>query len=93
MQHVRHVKLQPAQVHFGPTGRVTVIGMPMDPHFQSAYYPAEGGNVFGVVQNAAANATFFGPARPPGQTSSRGLLSPSMTPLTRLHRRESVAAR
>ena len=49
MQHVRHVKLPPAQVHFGPTGRVTVIGMPMDPHFQSAYYPAEGGNVFGVA--------------------------------------------
>ena len=51
MQRARHVKLPPAQVHFGPTGRVTVIGMPMDPHFQSAYYPAEGGNVFGVVQN------------------------------------------
>ena len=52
MQHVRHAKPPLAQVHFGPTGAVTVIGMPMDPHPQSAYYPAEGGNVFGVVQNA-----------------------------------------
>ena len=93
MQRARHAKPPPAQVHFGPTGRVTVIGMPMDPHFQSAYYPAEGGNVFGVVQNAVMNATLFGPARPPGQTSSRGLLSPSMTPLTRRHRRESVSGR
>ena len=49
MQRVRHAKPPLAQVHFGPTGAVTVIGMPMDPHFQSAYYPAEGGNVFGVV--------------------------------------------
>ena len=48
-------------IHFRPNGKVTVVGVIMDPHVASAFYPALAGNAILVVGVAVANATLFGP--------------------------------